>query len=56
MGIVASIFMITGATLTMIGGIGVIRFRDLMSRVHAAACRAASLKLPPSCRPHETLS
>ncbi|MBT5866216.1 MAG: monovalent cation/H(+) antiporter subunit G [Ilumatobacter sp.] len=37
MGIVASIFMITGATLTMIGGIGVIRFRDLMSRVHAAA-------------------
>ena len=37
MGIVASIFMITGATLTMIGGIGVIRFRDLMSRAHAAA-------------------
>lgn len=37
MSIVASIFMITGTTLTMIGGIGVIRFRDLMSRIHAAA-------------------
>jgi multicomponent Na+:H+ antiporter subunit G len=37
MNVVAGIFMITGSLLTMIGGIGVIRFRDLMSRVHAAA-------------------
>jgi multicomponent Na+:H+ antiporter subunit G len=37
MNVVAGIFMITGSLFTMIGGIGVIRFRDLMSRVHAAA-------------------
>ena len=37
MNVVAGIFMITGSLLTMIGGIGVVRFRDLMSRVHAAA-------------------
>lgn len=37
MNIVAGIFMIVGSLLTMIGGIGVIRFRDLMSRIHAAA-------------------
>lgn len=29
--------MIVGSLLTMIGGIGVVRFGDLMSRVHAAA-------------------
>ena len=34
---VGGIFMIVGALLTMIGGIGVVRFGDLMSRVHAAA-------------------
>lgn len=37
MNIVAGTFMIVGSLLTMIGGIGVIRFRDLLSRVHAAA-------------------
>ena len=37
MNVVGGIFMIVGALLTMIGGIGVIRFGDLMSRVHAAA-------------------
>ncbi len=37
MNIVGGIFMIVGALFTMIGGIGVIRFGDLMSRVHAAA-------------------
>lgn len=37
MDIVAGVFMIVGGLLTMIGGIGVIRFGDLMSRVHAAA-------------------
>ena len=36
MNIVGGIFMIVGSLLTMIGGIGVIRFGDLMSRVHAA--------------------
>ena len=35
--LVAGIFIILGSLLTMIGGIGVIRFGDLMSRVHAAA-------------------
>jgi multicomponent Na+:H+ antiporter subunit G len=37
MNVVAGSFMIVGALLTMIGGIGVVRFHDLMSRVHAAA-------------------
>jgi multicomponent Na+:H+ antiporter subunit G len=37
MSIVAAVFVIVGSLLTMIGGIGVVRFNDLMSRVHAAA-------------------
>jgi multicomponent Na+:H+ antiporter subunit G len=37
MNVVAGIFMISGSLFTLIGGIGVIRFSDLMSRVHAAA-------------------
>jgi multicomponent Na+:H+ antiporter subunit G len=37
MSIVAGVLMICGSLLTMIGGIGVVRFGDLMSRVHAAA-------------------
>jgi len=37
MNVVAGVFMIVGALLTMVGGIGVVRFGDLMSRVHAAA-------------------
>jgi multicomponent Na+:H+ antiporter subunit G len=37
MSIVAAIFLIVGSLFTMIGGIGVVRFNDLMSRVHAAA-------------------
>jgi multicomponent Na+:H+ antiporter subunit G len=37
MSIVAAMFLIVGSLLTMIGGIGVVRFNDLMSRVHAAA-------------------
>jgi len=37
MNVVGGIFMVVGSLLTMIGGIGVVRFGDLMSRVHAAA-------------------
>jgi multicomponent Na+:H+ antiporter subunit G len=37
MSIVAGIFILAGSTLAMIGGIGVVRFNDLMSRMHAAA-------------------
>lgn len=37
MSIVSGIFILAGATFTMIGGIGVVRFDDLMSRMHAAA-------------------
>ncbi len=37
MNVLAGIFMVIGALLVMIGGIGVIRFGDLMSRIHAAA-------------------
>ena len=37
MGAVSGAFLIAGALLTMIGGIGVVRFDDLMSRMHAAA-------------------
>jgi len=37
MSIIAGTFIILGSLLTLIGGIGVIRFGDLMSRVHAAA-------------------
>ncbi len=37
MNIVGGIFIVVGALFTMIGGIGVVRFGDLMSRVHAAA-------------------
>ena len=32
MGAVSGAFLIAGALLTMIGGIGVVRFDDLMSR------------------------
>jgi len=37
MDFIAGTFIILGSLLTLIGGIGVIRFGDLMSRVHAAA-------------------
>lgn len=37
MNVVAGIFLITGALFTMIGGLGVVRFNDVMSRMHAAA-------------------
>lgn len=37
MDVVAGLFLIAGATFTMIGGIGVVKFGDLMSRMHAAA-------------------
>jgi len=37
MNVIAGFFMIIGSLMTMIGGIGVVRFGDLMSRVHAAA-------------------
>lgn len=37
MSFIAGGFIIVGSLLTMIGGIGVIRFGDVMSRVHAAA-------------------
>ena len=37
MSIVSGAFLIAGTLLTMIGGIGVVRFPDLMSRMHAAA-------------------
>lgn len=35
--IIGAVLMIVGASLTMIGGIGVVRFGDVMSRAHAAA-------------------
>jgi multicomponent Na+:H+ antiporter subunit G len=34
---VAGIFLVAGSLLAMLGGIGVVRFGDLMSRMHAAA-------------------
>lgn len=37
MHVVSGLFLIAGSLLTMIGGIGVVRFDDLMSRMHAAA-------------------
>ena len=37
MSIAAGILLMVGTLLTMIGGIGVVRFSDFMSRVHAAA-------------------
>lgn len=37
MNVVAGSFLIAGALFTMIGGIGVVRFNDVMSRMHAAA-------------------
>lgn len=37
MSVVAGLFIVVGAIFTMIGGIGVVRFEDLMSRMHAAA-------------------
>ncbi len=37
MDLVGDIFILAGAALAMIGGIGVVRFRDLFSRMHAAA-------------------
>ena len=37
MSVVAGLFMVVGSLFTMIGGIGVLRFDDLMSRMHAAA-------------------
>lgn len=37
MNVVAGIFLILGAMFTMIGGFGVVRFDEVMSRMHAAA-------------------
>jgi len=37
MSIAAGILLMAGTLLTMIGGIGVVRFSDFLSRVHAAA-------------------
>lgn len=37
MHVLAGSFLIAGALFTMIGGLGVIRFNDVMSRMHAAA-------------------
>ncbi len=37
MNVVSGIFIVAGAALAMIGGIGAVRFRDLYSRMHAAA-------------------
>ncbi len=37
MDLVGTIFIVLGAAITLIGGIGIVRFADLMSRVHAAA-------------------
>ncbi|RLE26277.1 MAG: Na+/H+ antiporter subunit G [Actinobacteria bacterium] len=37
MGTVSGLFLIAGSALAMIGGIGSVRFPDLLSRMHAAA-------------------
>ena len=37
MHVVSGLFLIAGALFTMIGGLGVVRFNDVMSRMHAAA-------------------
>ena len=37
MHVVSGVFLIAGALFTMIGGLGVVRFHDVMSRMHAAA-------------------
>lgn len=37
MGVVSGLFLIAGSALAMIGGIGSVRFTDLLSRMHAAA-------------------
>jgi multicomponent Na+:H+ antiporter subunit G len=37
MNVVSGIFIVAGSALAMIGGIGAVRFRDLYSRMHAAA-------------------
>lgn len=37
MNVIAEIFLVLGALFTMIGGFGVVRFGDVMSRMHAAA-------------------
>ena len=37
MNVVSDAFIVTGALFAMIGGIGAVRFRDLYSRMHAAA-------------------
>ena len=37
MNVVSGVLIIAGAALAMIGGIGAVKFRDLYSRMHAAA-------------------
>ena len=37
MNVVGQVFIVVGAALTMIGGIGAVRFPDVYSRMHAAA-------------------
>ncbi len=37
MNVASEIFIVAGAAFAMIGGIGAVRFRDLYSRMHAAA-------------------
>ena len=37
MNIVGDVFVLLGSALTMIGGIGAVRFPDVYSRMHAAA-------------------
>lgn len=37
MTVVSDVLILAGAALAMIGGIGAVRFRDVLSRMHAAA-------------------
>jgi multicomponent Na+:H+ antiporter subunit G len=37
MNLISGLFVVAGAALAMIGGIGSVRFPDLLSRMHAAA-------------------
>ncbi len=37
MNVLSGVLIVAGSALTMIGGIGAVRFRDLYSRMHAAA-------------------
>jgi multicomponent Na+:H+ antiporter subunit G len=48
MSVLAGVFIVVGAVFGMLGGIGAVRFRDVYSRMHAAA-KAPTLGLILVC-------